>query len=119
MRRSSRSSSTAQSLRSYLAAPLPEPAAAISPARHAPFEPAVLPFYAGLVRRLVLVLGDADEAQDVAQDAYLQAFRALGSLRRRRSRLALYHRTPARLQLAAPSAALARRNRPATPETMA
>jgi RNA polymerase sigma-70 factor (ECF subfamily) len=30
------------------------------------------------VRRLVVVLGDADEAQDVAQDAYLQAFRAWG-----------------------------------------
>jgi RNA polymerase sigma-70 factor (ECF subfamily) len=36
----------------------------------------VAPLYAGLVRRLVVVLGDADEAQDVAQDAYLQAFRA-------------------------------------------
>ena len=46
------------------------------PVRTIPFEPAVAPFYAGLVRRLVLVLGDADEAQDVAQDAYLQAFRA-------------------------------------------
>ncbi|MGD0123706.1 MAG: RNA polymerase sigma factor [Candidatus Limnocylindrales bacterium] len=34
------------------------------------------PLYGGLVRRLVVVLGDADEAQDVAQDAYLQAFRA-------------------------------------------
>lgn len=34
------------------------------------------PLYAGLVRRLVVVLGDANEAQDVAQDAYLQAFRA-------------------------------------------
>ncbi|MGD0248863.1 MAG: RNA polymerase sigma factor [Candidatus Limnocylindrales bacterium] len=44
--------------------------------RSAPFEPAVSPLYAGLVRRLVVVLGDADEAQDVAQDAYLQAFRA-------------------------------------------
>jgi RNA polymerase sigma-70 factor (ECF subfamily) len=43
-----------------------------------PFEPAVAPLYAGLVRRLVLVLGDADEAQDIAQDAYLQAFRAWG-----------------------------------------
>lgn len=45
-------------------------------ARPAAFEPAVSPLYAGLVRRLVLVLGDADQAQDVAQDAYLQAFRA-------------------------------------------
>jgi len=44
--------------------------------RSAAFEPAVSPLYGGLVRRLVVVLGDADEAQDVAQDAYLQAFRA-------------------------------------------
>lgn len=40
------------------------------------FETAVRPYYAGLVRRLVLVLGDEDDAQDVAQDAYLKAFRA-------------------------------------------
>jgi RNA polymerase sigma-70 factor (ECF subfamily) len=42
------------------------------------FEVAVTPLYAGLVRRLVVVLGDADEAQDIAQDAYLRAFRAWG-----------------------------------------
>jgi RNA polymerase sigma-70 factor, ECF subfamily len=46
------------------------------PVRSTAFEPAVSPLYAGLVRRLVVVLGDADEAQDVAQDAYFQAFRA-------------------------------------------
>jgi RNA polymerase sigma-70 factor (ECF subfamily) len=40
------------------------------------FESAVRPHYAGLVRRLVLVLGDQDDAQDVAQDAYLKAFRS-------------------------------------------
>ena len=42
----------------------------------AAFEAAVRPHYANLVRRLVLVLGDENDAQDVAQDAYLKAFRA-------------------------------------------
>ena len=68
--------SRTQPLRSHLPGPFPEPAGSAATARPAPFEPAVLPHYAGLVRRLVLVLGDADDAQDVAQDAYLQAFRA-------------------------------------------
>lgn len=64
--------SRSRSLRS-----LAKPARAEAPsARSAAFEPAVSPLYAGLVRRLVVVLGDADEAQDVAQDAYLQALRA-------------------------------------------
>lgn len=40
------------------------------------FEAAVRPHYASLVRRLVVVLGDADDAEDIAQDAYLRAFRA-------------------------------------------
>ena len=40
------------------------------------FETAVHPYYAGLVRRLVMVLGDEQDAQDVAQDAYLRAFRS-------------------------------------------
>lgn len=40
------------------------------------FELAVRPLYANLVRRLVLVLGDEQDAQDVAQDAYLKAFRS-------------------------------------------
>ena len=40
------------------------------------FETAVRPYYAGLVRRLVMVLGDEQDAQDVAQDAYLRAFRS-------------------------------------------
>jgi RNA polymerase sigma-70 factor, ECF subfamily len=40
------------------------------------FEQAVAPHYAPLVRRLAVVLGDQAEAQDVAQEAYLQAFRS-------------------------------------------
>jgi RNA polymerase sigma-70 factor (ECF subfamily) len=36
----------------------------------------VEPHYAGLVQRLTLVLHDADDARDVAQDAYLRAWRA-------------------------------------------
>ena len=64
--------SQSRSLRS-----LAEPTQTEAPSvRSVAFEPAVSPLYAGLVRRLVVVLGDADEAQDVAQDAYLQAFRA-------------------------------------------
>ncbi len=40
------------------------------------FEVAVRPHYAGLVRRLVLVLGSEQDAEDVAQEAYLRAFRS-------------------------------------------
>jgi RNA polymerase sigma-70 factor (ECF subfamily) len=40
------------------------------------FEAAVAPLYAPLIRRLVLVLGHEQDAQDVAQDAYLAAFRS-------------------------------------------
>src|SRR6476646_6947214 len=40
------------------------------------FETAVRPNYANLVRRLVLVLGDPHDAEDVAQDAYLRAYRS-------------------------------------------
>lgn len=40
------------------------------------FEAAVQPHYSALVRRLVLVLGNEQDAQDVAQDAYLNAFRS-------------------------------------------
>jgi RNA polymerase sigma-70 factor, ECF subfamily len=43
---------------------------------HATFEAAVGPHYANLIRRLVLVLGDERDAEDVAQDAYLKAFRS-------------------------------------------
>jgi RNA polymerase sigma-70 factor (ECF subfamily) len=42
------------------------------------FEAAVRPHYANLVRRLVLVLGDERDAEDVAQDAYLKAYRSWG-----------------------------------------
>lgn len=40
------------------------------------FEAAVRPHYAPLMRRLVVVLGDEQDAEDVAQDAYLRAFRS-------------------------------------------
>jgi RNA polymerase sigma-70 factor (ECF subfamily) len=40
------------------------------------FEAAVRPHYVNLIRRLVLVLGDERDAEDVAQDAYLRAFRS-------------------------------------------
>jgi RNA polymerase sigma-70 factor (ECF subfamily) len=39
------------------------------------FETAVGPWYGPLVRRLVLVLGDVRDAEDVAQETYLRAFR--------------------------------------------
>ncbi|HVQ23343.1 MAG TPA: RNA polymerase sigma factor [Candidatus Saccharimonadia bacterium] len=39
------------------------------------FEAAVSPWYGPLVRRLVLVLGDAGDAEDVAQETYLRAYR--------------------------------------------
>lgn len=38
------------------------------------FEAIVRPHYANLVRRLVVVLGNEADAQDVAQDTYLRAF---------------------------------------------
>jgi RNA polymerase sigma-70 factor (ECF subfamily) len=40
------------------------------------FETAVLPLHAALVRRLVLVQRDPDEAEDVAQDAFVRALGA-------------------------------------------
>lgn len=40
------------------------------------FEVAVGPWHGPLVRRLVLVLGDAADAEDVGQEAYLRAYRA-------------------------------------------
>ncbi len=42
----------------------------------AAFEAAVRPLYPSLVRRLVMLLGNEHDAEDVAQDAYLAAFRA-------------------------------------------
>ena len=77
------------------------------------FEAAVGPLFDPLVRRLVVVLGDTQEAEDIAQDAYLRAFRswerfdgrdvrawlytialrlAFNQLRRRRRWLAIVHR---------------------------
>lgn len=40
------------------------------------FETAVRPHYANLVRRLVIVLGNEHDAEDVAQETYLRAFRS-------------------------------------------
>ncbi len=39
------------------------------------FEPAVAPWYGPLLRRLVLVLGNEHDAEDVAQETYLRACR--------------------------------------------
>ena len=50
--------------------------AAAGTAARPSFETAVLPLHGPLVRRLVLVLRDPDEAEDVAQDAYVRALRA-------------------------------------------
>jgi RNA polymerase sigma-70 factor (ECF subfamily) len=41
-----------------------------------PFETAVLPHYAGLVRRLTLLVGDGDQARDLAQTTCLRAWEA-------------------------------------------
>lgn len=46
------------------------------PVDHTDFTAAVDRHYPGLVQRLTLVLHDAEEAKDVAQDAYLRAFQA-------------------------------------------
>lgn len=40
------------------------------------FESALAPHYGGLVRRLTAVLRDPEAGQDLAQEAYLRAFRA-------------------------------------------
>ena len=52
------------------------PARAVSRDDPEAFELAVGPYYPALVRRLVLVLGDHHDAEDVAQDAYLAAYRS-------------------------------------------
>lgn len=40
------------------------------------FTAAVAPHYPGLVRRLTVVVGDSEAGRDLAQDAYLRAYRA-------------------------------------------
>ena len=40
------------------------------------FTEAVAPHYAGLVRRLTVVVADGESGRDLAQEAYLRAFRA-------------------------------------------
>lgn len=60
-------------------AAVPSPAALAREAGHRSaetFEDAILPLWPALVRRLTLVLADAQGAEDVAQEAYLRAFRA-------------------------------------------
>ena len=51
-------------------------AMASSPNDPSTFEAAVRPHYAPLMRRLTVVLGNEHDAEDVAQDAYLRAFRS-------------------------------------------
>ena len=79
----------------------------------ASFQAATAPLYDGIVRRLTLVLGDTNEAEDITQDTYLRAFNgwdgfdgrdvrawlytialrlAFNQLRRRRRWLAIAHR---------------------------
>jgi len=62
-------------------APLPDrwdrtPEAADAPLDAASFEALAWPLYGPLLRRLVLVVGNAHDAEDVAQETYLRAFRA-------------------------------------------
>ncbi len=73
-------------VRGLTPAALPDAAAVAAPtvagraagSRHDPdaFETAVRPHYASLVRRLVIVLGNQHDAEDVAQETYLRAFRS-------------------------------------------
>jgi RNA polymerase sigma-70 factor, ECF subfamily len=48
------------------------------PAARLDFEAAAMPWYASLVRRLTLVLGSAEDGQDVAQETYLRAYESWG-----------------------------------------
>lgn len=45
-------------------------------ARQASFEAAVTPHYPGLVRRLAVVTGNLEDGQDLAQEAFVRAYRA-------------------------------------------
>jgi RNA polymerase sigma-70 factor (ECF subfamily) len=73
-----------ESLRRPAIVPSADATMAVDPARSETrgdgdaFEAAVRPYYANLVRRLVLVLGNERDAEDVAQDAYLKAYRSWG-----------------------------------------
>ena len=48
----------------------------VRPAAHDAFEDAVAVHYPGLVRRLTAVVGDPEAARDLAQEAYLRAYRS-------------------------------------------
>lgn len=48
----------------------------VTPTRDDAFDAAVGQHYPGLVRRLTAVVRDAEEAQDLAQEAFLRAYRA-------------------------------------------
>lgn len=63
---------------SYLAQKPRDRALAISSGARPDFESTMPAYYGPLLRRLVFVLGNEDDARDVAQDAYLRAFRAWG-----------------------------------------
>ena len=56
----------------------------------ATFEGSMAPLYPALVRRLVLVLGVREEAEDIAQEAYERAFRAWAAFDGRDPRAWLY-----------------------------
>jgi RNA polymerase sigma-70 factor (ECF subfamily) len=56
----------------------------------ASFEAVTWPLYGPLVRRLVLVLGNQSDAEDVAQDAFLRAFRSWQHFDGRDARAWLY-----------------------------
>jgi RNA polymerase sigma-70 factor (ECF subfamily) len=48
----------------------------VTSARHEAYEDAMAEHYPGLVRRLAAVVHDAEAGRDLAQEAYLQAYRA-------------------------------------------
>ncbi len=66
------------------------PAPAIGRAAELAFDAAVGPLYESLVRRLTLVVGDSDEAHDLAQAAYLRAWQGWSRFDGRDRRAWLY-----------------------------